>query len=366
MVHFAPAGTDMGSQEFAQIFMREIFRLHGLPQSIVTDRDTCFTSEFFKQVCKLLGVRQCMSTAYHPESDGQTERANRTLEDMLRHFVSPAQDDWDVQLSCCEFAVNNAWNHATESTPFFLNFGNNPWSPVNVDIVCKLPAADTFVGRVREAVARTREYLESAQKRMTKAASGHRRDVSFDVGEWALLSTKHLKLSPVGTKKLLPKYLGPFEVVRRIGKVAYELNLPASMTRYHDVFHVRLLKNYMDGGRQAAPPPAVLLDGETEQEIEQVLTHADKRNGRREYYVSWKGQGPEENCWLADTELANAADVVQDYSDSLQQQGRPAACVGRPPKQPAKSAKGKDKAAGARRGPGRPRKKSGGPGKYES
>ena len=244
-----------------------------------------------------------------------------------------------------------------------MNFGDNPRSPVNVDVVCKLPAADTFVGRVREAVARTCEYLESAQKRMTKAANGHRRDVSFDVGEWALLSTKHLKLSPVGTKKLLPKYLGPFEMVRRIGNVAYELNLPASMSRYHGVFHVRLLKKYMDGGRQAAPPPAVLLDGEEEQEIEQVLTHADRRNGRREYYVSWKGQRPEENCWLAGIELANAADVVQDYLDSLQQQGRPAARVGRPPKQPAKSAKGKAKAAGARRGPGCPGKKSGGPGK---
>ena len=189
---------------------------------------------------------------------------------------------------------------------------------------------------------------------------GHRHDVSFDVGEWALLSAKHLRLSPVGTKKLLPKYLGPFEVVRRIGKVAYEMNLPASMSRYHDVFHVRLLRKYKDGGRQAAPPPAVLLNGEEEQEIEQVLTRADKRSGRREYYVSCKGQGPEENCWLTDTELANAADVVQDYLHSLQQQGRPAARVGRPLKKSVKSAK----AAGVpRQGPGRPRKKSGGPGK---
>ena len=116
----------------------------------MNDRDARFTSEFFKKVCQLLGVKKCMSTAYHPDIDGQNERANRTLEDMLRHFVGPAQDDWDVRLPCCEFAVNNAWNQATGSTPFFLNYGDDPRSPVNVDVVCKLPAADTFVGRVRE------------------------------------------------------------------------------------------------------------------------------------------------------------------------------------------------------------------------
>lgn len=116
----------------------------------MNDRDARFTSEFFKKVCQLLGVKQCMSTAYHLDSDGQNERANRTLEDMLRHFVGPALDDWDVRLPCCEFVVNNAWNQATGSTPFFLNYGDDPRSPVNVDVVCKLPAADTFVGRVRE------------------------------------------------------------------------------------------------------------------------------------------------------------------------------------------------------------------------
>ena len=103
-----------------------------------------------------------------------------------------------------------------------------------------------------------------------------------------------------------------------------------------------------------------MLDGEEEQEIEQVLTHADKRGARREYYVSWKGQGLEENCWWADTQLANAADVVQDYLDKLQQHSRPAARVGKPSKKSVRSAKGKPKAAEtSRRGPGRPRRKSG-------
>lgn len=126
MVHFVPAWNNMGAGEFAQILMTDVFRLHGVPMFLVSDRDKLLTSKFFARVSELLGVEQRMSTASHPQTDGQTERANRTLEDMLRHFVNSAQTDWDVKLACCEFAVNNAWNRATGSTPFFLNSGDHP------------------------------------------------------------------------------------------------------------------------------------------------------------------------------------------------------------------------------------------------
>ena len=92
--------------------MREVFRLHGIPKFLVSDRDKLLTFKLFAKVCELLGVAQRMSTVLHPQMDGQTERANRTLEDMLRHFIDPAQNDWDAKLPC-EFAVNNAWNRAT-------------------------------------------------------------------------------------------------------------------------------------------------------------------------------------------------------------------------------------------------------------
>ena len=166
MVHFAPAWDDMGSEEFAQVFMREVFRRHGLPKQIVSDRGSVFDNKFFASVCELLGVSHTMSTAYHPQTDGQTERSNRTLEDMLRAFVSPSQDDWDLKLPCCEFAVNNAWNAATGSTPFFLNQGSHPRSPVSADVFCRLPAAKAFEGRVNDAIARARDHLQAASVRM--------------------------------------------------------------------------------------------------------------------------------------------------------------------------------------------------------
>ena len=120
MVHFAPCWNTLGAQEFAQLFVQEIFAKHGIPWEIISDRGTQFTSNFFREVSQLLGVKQCLSSTCHPQSDGQTERANRTLEHKLRHFVRPSQDDWDMKLPCCEFAINNAWRQTTGSTPFFL------------------------------------------------------------------------------------------------------------------------------------------------------------------------------------------------------------------------------------------------------
>lgn len=195
MVLFAPCWNDIGAQEFASIFNREIFRLHGIPQEVVTDRGTQFTSEFWRSVAKMLGVTQCLSSARRPQTDGHTERTNRTLEDMLRHFVSPSHDDWDLRLPCCEFAINNAWNQSTD-TPFFLNHGQHPRTPVNVDVVCKLPAADTFVGRIKESIARAQDSLAQAQKRMAASYNAKHRPKSFEIGDFVFLSPNCLLLVP--------------------------------------------------------------------------------------------------------------------------------------------------------------------------
>lgn len=125
-------------------------------------------------------MKQCLSSARRPQTDGQTERTNRTLEDMLTHFVSPSHDDWNIRLPCCEFAINNAWNQSTGSTTFFLNTGSNPRSPVNVDVVCKLPAAESFVGRVSNSIARAKDSLKYAQARMKESYDAKHRAESFE------------------------------------------------------------------------------------------------------------------------------------------------------------------------------------------
>ncbi|DBA89848.1 TPA: hypothetical protein ACH3X2_14250 [Trebouxia sp. C0005] len=323
---------------------------------MVSDRGTQFTSSFWKAASKLLGVKQCLSSSRRPQSGGQTERANRTLEDMLRHFVSPSQDDWDVRLPCWELAVNNAWNQSTGITPFFLNFGEHPRTPINVDAVCKLPAADRFVGRIKHAVHAARSSLLDAQERMKSQCDSKHRVESF--GRVCILVTKRT-LDVVGSKKLTLRWLGPFEITERIGRLAYKLLLPASMSIVHPVFHVLLRKRPRYGGRQSAPPPAILPDGQEEHEIDKVLSHRAKPHrhqpNHREYLVSWKGicacMKPEDSEWLSKNKLKNAADLVKDNVQGLQAFGRTAPRVGRAstdiPAQSGKASSGKKK-------PGRP------------
>ena len=334
MVHFAPCWNDTGAQEFALIFTRDIFAKHGIPQEVVTDRGTQFTSHFWSSVAKMLGVKQCLSSARQPQTDGQTERTKCSLEDMSRHFVYSSHYDWDLRLPSCEFAINNAWNQSTGSTPFFLNTGSHPRSPVNVEVVCKLPAAHTFVGRIQESIARARDCLKYAQARMKESYDAKHRAESFEVGEFVFLSPRGLLLSVAGSKKFMAKQLGPFEIIERVGRLAYKLLLPASMSRVHPVFHVSLLKRPRDGGRKTAPPPAMLLDGAEECEIYQVLNHRAKPHKRqpnhREYYVSWRGMGPEENEWLSENKLKNNSDAVQNYLNGLQSKTRQAPRLGKP------------------------------------
>ena len=148
------------------------------------------------------------------------------------------------------------------------------------------------------------------------------------MGEFAFLSPEGLFLSAAGSRKFMAKQLGPFEITAKVGRLAYKLLLPASMSRVHPVFHVSLLRRPKDGRRNAAPPPAMLLDGVEECEIDKVLQHRPRPHKRqpnhKEYFVSWKGMGPEERAWLSEHKLKNAADVVQEYWDRLQSLARPA------------------------------------------
>ena len=126
MVHFVPTTTTVGGEATASLYRDHVFKLHGLASELVSDRGTQFNNAFMRTLTRLLGTRQALSTAFHPQTDGQTERVNRVLEEMLRHFNSPRQDDWDEYLSLAEFAVNNAKHASTGQSPFFLVYGRNP------------------------------------------------------------------------------------------------------------------------------------------------------------------------------------------------------------------------------------------------
>ena len=326
MVHYHPCRTSISAQELAHVFVTEVFRLHGVPRELISDRDPRFTSLFWKEVCRALGVKQGMSTSHHPQTDGQTERANRTLEEMLRHYVSANQDDWDRILPLAEFATNNAWQESVQNTPFMLNYGQHPLTPASLLIDTKVPAARAFGQDMDEALQRAKQLLTAAQQRQKAYADKRTRDVHLDVGQQVLLSTKHIRLKVNGTPKLLPHWIGPFTIKERVGDQAYRLDLPASLRRIHDVFHVSLLAPYRSDGRVQPPPLPIDIDEEGEWfEVEAVLDRRERRIGRSrtpkvEYLIKWKGYGAEHNTWEPDRNLN--ASAVQAYKDSTAAKAR--------------------------------------------
>lgn len=293
--HFIPTNKSVGVVDTANLFIREIYRLHGLPTSIVSDRDPRFTSHFWQTIFKHLGTKLNISTSYHPQTDGQSERANRTIEEMLRHFVHPLHDDWDQYLPVLEFAYNNSVNPSTKHTPFFLNTGRHPTTPATLALQSNVPTADDFMAALSTATAAATVAIQAAQTRQVKATDAHRRALHFAVGDQVLLSTKNLATE--GVHKFTSRYVGPYPVVAVISPVAYKLKLPASM-RVHPVFHVSLLQPYrataaFPGRSPAVRPPPLSVDAKgTTYAVEAILA---KRYGK--YLVRWRGYGPEDDTW---------------------------------------------------------------------
>ena len=337
MVHLYPCTTKISARGLALAFMYEVFRHHGVPREIVSDRDPRITSLFWKEVCRLLGVKQCLSTAYHPQSDGQTERMNRTVEEILRHYVGPRQDDWDERLPGVEFAINDAWQENIGNTPFMLNFGQHPLTPASMEIDTKVPAAQAFGKDLEKALARAKTLLEAAQQRQKSYADKRAKHVQHDVGTVVLLNTKNIRFK--GCRKLLPRWIGPFQITERIGTQAYRLALPPTMKRLHDVFHVSLLAPYRDNGRVKPPPIPLDVDEDGEwYEVEAILDRREvryggrknKRTGRKsrerikvEYCVKWLGYSAEHNTWEPEENLNDLAiKSWQDRQAQLQARGR--------------------------------------------
>ncbi|KAL3693385.1 hypothetical protein R1sor_007036 [Riccia sorocarpa] len=324
MIHMCPTRKDVAAPELAQLYLQNVVKHHGLSRVLITDRGTQFTSLFWRTLFGLFKTKLALSTAYHPQTDGQTERANRTIEDMLRAFTMEEQENWDNLLPLVEFAYNNCINSSTRTTPFFLMYGEHPLTPTGLlgggsssSVSTKVEAVNQFVRRIQEGVAKAKLKLQIAQNRQKQYVDTRRRHMEFKVGEKVWLSTTNLKL--IGSRKLNPRFIGPFTISRRIGMVAYELELPPTM-KVHPVFHVSLLRRFVPrppelGSTQDVRPPPELIDGVDEFEVERILQKRTRglRNQRVEYLVKWKGYPMHEATWEPSVNLTNAPLLLQSF-----------------------------------------------------
>jgi predicted aspartyl protease len=313
MVHLVPCHNSLTAEDAAQLMRRELFRLHGTPSSFVVDRDKLWLSTFYTEWCRLLEIDITASSAFHPDTDGQTERMNRLLEEVLRHYVTPSHDNWDKLLDVAEYAINSGYNNSTKTTAFEIVYGYRPKSPFGrameamTDTSKSQPALDNLRDRKAE-FDRIRSLLQSAQDKQKEYADKRRRPVpDYKLGDTVWLSTKTVRLITTGTPKLLPRWVGPYKIIHLInGEVtkvltAVKLELPPHW-KIHNTFHVSRVKPYVQGTRVTPPPDTVDVEGWPEYEVEQVLSHRIVR-GELQFWIKWKGYGEDWNSWEPEANL---------------------------------------------------------------
>ncbi|GJP52437.1 hypothetical protein CLOM_g11550, partial [Closterium sp. NIES-68] len=316
MGHFIPTHTTARTEETAQLFVRHIISQHGIPTTLISDRDPKFTSKFWKELMSLLGTKLAMSSAYHPQTDGQTERLNQIVEQLLRAACKDDISKWDLHLPVLEFAYNNATHAATGQTPFFLCYGRHPLTPQKPTTPATVQPAHDFITTMHQLWDRTHKRLLDIQQQQKRQADRHRNDHTISVGDQVLLDTRNLDISHLPSK-LRPRFCGPFLVEAQVTPVTFRLRLPATW-KIHNAFHVQLLKPYRDPntifvGRQPPPPPPVLVQNEPEYEVESVLAHRRRRNGTVELLIRWKGYDPSEDSWVSESDMGNARRPLHDY-----------------------------------------------------
>ena len=318
MAHFIPIESLPSAEETAELFINHVLRLHGLPDEIISDRGSQFTSRFWKRFLELLGIKQSMSSAYHPQTDGQTERTNQTLEQYLRCFISYHQDNWVSLLPLAEFSFNNTLNASTKFTPFFANTGYHPKFEFLTPTDLLVPAAEDHFRIIQQTQQQLKDNLSAALVDQKKFADEHRmKGPVLEIGDEVWLSAKNITSSRP-SQKLDFKQLGPFKICRRINEVAFELQLPPWL-KIHPVFHVSLLtktkQNQFSHRHQATPPPAILVNSQEEYLVHEILDSRIIR-GRLKYLIDWVGYPPSERCWIDATDvhaLAKTRDFHRRY-----------------------------------------------------
>ncbi|KAK4258952.1 hypothetical protein QN277_005343 [Acacia crassicarpa] len=309
--HFLPIQSDFTMEQFSYLYVKEIVRLHGVPESIIFDRDPRFTSSFWGSLHRTMGFRLKYSTTCHPQTDGKSKRTIQTLEDMLRAYAIELKGSWDNYLPLAEFAYNNSYNSSIQMAPYEALYGRKCRSPLCwTELSERTILGSDFVDRTTKKIEMIKKLLLAAQSRQKSYADKRQRSLEFQVGDHVFLRVT--PMTSVGRsikdKKLSPRFIGPYEILARVGAVAYQIALPPQLKGVHDVFHVSQLKKYQPGPSYIIEPEKVeLRENLTYQtEPEGIADVRDKqlRNKTiRLVKVIWKGIAPGDATWETEEKM---------------------------------------------------------------
>ncbi len=362
MVHVVPLNfQDSSAEVVARIYFDHVWRLHGAPLKMVSDRDPRFQDAMWKELMRLMGVKVASTTPYNPRSDGQAEHTNRVVEDMLRSFVGSNPEDWDQWCTNVEFAINDTRSDVTGFTPFELVLGHSPMS--QLDIFLQAAAgpsthrkggegtAHELAGKFAAQLEDARAKLELAQQRQRAQFDQRHRTQNFQVGDLVWVEARHLTENIMNRetyRKLSPRWHGPLAVTERFfsdqqrelpeldrgAPVAYRLKLPPKW-RIHDVFAQHRLKPYVSASgsfakrQEVAVPAKVMVDGQAQSHVEKILARRVRvtKSGKEieEFQVRWTGYSKAHDEWKTREDLNYGGllePLVQFEQNRLSQEGR--------------------------------------------
>ena len=239
--HFLPMNQKWSMDKLAELYVREVVRLHRVPESIVLDRDPRFTSRFWQSLQAALGTQLRMSSAYHPHTDGQSERTIQSLEDLLRSCVLDHMGNWNDVLPFVEFTYNNSYHSSIGMAPYEALYRRRCRTPL-----CWYQDSEAFVlgpeflQQTTSKVKLIQDRMRATQSRQKSYADKRRQPLEFDEGDHVFLRVT--PTTGIGrvlkSRKLTPRFIGPYQITRRIGAAAYEIALPPHLSNLHNVFHV--------------------------------------------------------------------------------------------------------------------------------
>ena len=317
MVTLVLRRENWSATQWADAFFKCYYRHWGIPQKIITDRGKIFLSDFWTSLFKILRTDLLVTTAYHSQSDGQLERTNQIVEIVLRHLVNNSRSNWSTFLGDIEFTINNSAHSSTGVSPMKFLTGRDAPTPLTTAAADAVPSSTSDWVQARDEIQQSaRDALIFAQAKMSIYYDKKHKPLTLRPGDKAFISlTGSMEagyhLPNTISHKLSPQCVSPFEVIRAVGRLVYELKIPATW-KIHPVISVAHLEPYKEDPYKRAES-APLPDREAE---EIVAERYNKRRKRQEWLVKWRNFGPEQNTWEPIDNLNNAPELLEEFRSS--------------------------------------------------